>query len=370
MGTDRLAGGCALLDTCVGDRAGGWDVAGLLPVEVLRELGGRGLLCAQVAASYGGAGLDSLANGELTAHAGSRCGSLRSVMTSQGMAAWTIQRLAGDDRRREYLGALTGGRLAAVGLSEPDAGSDLGALGTEIRPAGGDVVLNGHKTWVTAAHYADLLVVFGRLADGAAAVVVPADAPGVSRERVPHPLGCRAAGHAHVRLDSVRVPRSNVLGGSSQSLSLLVTTALGYGRISVAWGCVGILRACLAAAAEHAVTRRQFGRPLAGHQLVGRHLADLLVAEQVATRTCEHASRCWDSGSPEVVVATVLAKYVSATQAARGAAAAVQVLGSAGAQDGHVVARAYRDAKLMEIIEGSNEICQLMLAQHAVTASG
>jgi methoxymalonate biosynthesis protein len=370
MRTERLADGCALLDTLVGDRAGGWDVAGLLPVEVLRELGGRGLLCAQVPASYGGAGLDSLANGELTAHAGSRCSSLRSVMTSQGMAAWAIQQLAEEDQRRAYLGALTGGRLAAVGFSEPDAGSDLGALRTEVRPAGGDVVLSGQKTWVTAAHYADLLVVVGRLADGAAAVVVPADSPGVSLERVPHPLGCRAAGHAHVQLDAVRVPKSNVLGGSPQSLSLLVTTALGYGRMSVAWGCVGILRACLAAAGEHAATRRQFGRPLAEHQLVGRHLADLLVAEQVATRACEHASRCWESRSPDVVVATVLAKYVSATQAVRGAAAAVQVLASAAAGDGHVVARAYRDAKLMEIIEGSNEICQLMLAQHALTASG
>jgi len=368
--TDRLAGGSALLDALVGDRAGDWDVAGLLPVEVLRELGRRGLLCAQVPGSYGGAGLDSLANGELTAQAGSRCSSVRSVMTSQGMAAWTIQRLADEDQRREHLGALTGGRLAAVGLSEPDAGSDLGALETRIRPAGGDVVLSGHKTWVTAAYYADLLVVVGRLADGAAAVVVPADAPGVSLERVPYPLGCRAAGHAHVRLDGVRVPWSNVLGGSPQSLSLLVATALGYGRISVAWGCVGILRACLVATGEHAATRRQFGRPLAGHQLVGRHLADLLVAEQVATRACEHASRCWDSRSPDMVVATVLAKYVSATQAVRGAAAAVQVLASAGAEDGHVVARAYRDAKLMEIIEGSNEICQLMLAQHMVTASG
>jgi alkylation response protein AidB-like acyl-CoA dehydrogenase len=173
-----------------------------------------------------------------------------------------------------------------------------------------------------------------------------------------------------VRLDAVRVPKRNVLGGGPQSLSLLVTTALGYGRMSVAWGCVGILRACLAAAGEHAATRRQFGRPLAEHQLVGRHLADLLVAEQVSTLACEHASRCWDSGSPDVVVATVLAKYVSATQAVRGAAAAVQVLASAGARDGHVVARAYRDAKLMEVIEGSNEICQLMLAQHALTASG
>jgi alkylation response protein AidB-like acyl-CoA dehydrogenase len=109
---------------------------------------------------------------------------------------------------------------------------------------------------------------------------------------------------------------------------------------------------------------------LAEHQLVRRHLADLLIAEQVSTRVCEHASRCWDSVSPEMAVMAVLAKHTSAGHAARSAATAVQLLGSAGAQDGHVVARAYCDAKLMELIEGSNEICQLILAEHALSITG
>ena len=196
--------------------------------------------------------------------------------------------------------------------------------------------------------------------------MVPATAPGVTVERVPEPMGCRAAGHAHVRLDGVRVPGADVLGGVGQPTTLVITTALSYGRMSVAWGCVGILRCCLAAVSAHARRREQFGRPLAEHQLVARHLAELLVAEQTATRVCEHASHCWDTRSPEVVSATVLAKYVSSRHAAAGAAAAVQVLASAGARDGHAVARAYRDAKLMEIIEGSNEICELILAGHAL----
>jgi alkylation response protein AidB-like acyl-CoA dehydrogenase len=189
-------------------------------------------------------------------------------------------------------------------------------------------------------------------------------------ETIASPLGCRAAGHAHVRFDQVRLPASSVLGGGGQPLSLLFTTALSYGRISVAWGCAGIVRACLDAATGHARRREQSGQPLASHQLVARHLAELLVAEQVSTRVCEHASQCWQSASPDMGIATVLAKHVSAGHAARSAAAAVQVLGSAGAQDGHVVARAYRDAKLMEIIEGSNEICQLILAQHALSTAG
>jgi methoxymalonate biosynthesis protein len=356
----------ALVAEVVADRAGGWDLAGRLPGDAIHGLGDAGLLCPDVVAEFGGLGWSSLATGELTAFVGSRCSSLRSLMTSQGMAAWTIRRFGSRAQRAVLLPPLTSGRLAAVAFSEPGAGSDLAAMATTIACEGDAVVVAGHKVWVTGADYADELLVFGRHGDGVGAVLVPADAAGVRIERVPDPLGCRAAGHAHVLLTGVRVPADRLLAAAGVPLDWLVTSALTHGRLSVAWGCAGILRACLAAATRHATVREQFGRPLAEHQLVGRHLAELLVAEQAATHVCAHASRCWDEGSPEQVPAAVLAKHLAATGAARGAAAAVQVLGSAGAGDGHPVARAYRDAKLMEVIEGSSEISQLLLARHAV----
>lgn len=364
--TDGMAGERALIGELVGDQPGAWDVAGELPASLLRKLGARGLLCAQVPAALGGLGATSHDDGELTAYVGALCGSLRSVMTSHGMAAWTIQRFGDRDQRRRYLAELTSGQLAAVAMSEPDAGSDLSAIQARIRLDGDSAVVDGLKMWVTGARYADLILVLGRHDGGGAFAVVPTAAPGVSIEPVAAPLGCRAAGHSLVRCDGVRIPAASVLGGGGQSLPLLFTTALSFGRMSIAWGCVGITRACLSAATGHARSRTQSGSPLARHQLVARHLAELLIAEQVATRVCEHASRSWDTASPDMVVGAVLAKHVGATSAARSAAAAVQVLGSAGAADGHVVARAYRDAKLMEIIEGSNEISQLILAQHAV----
>jgi methoxymalonate biosynthesis protein len=357
----------ALIGELVGSQPDAWDVAGELPPELLRKLGAEQLLCAEVPARYGGLGASSQHNGELTAYVGSLCSSLRSIMTSHGMAAWTIQRFGDRDQRHGYLADLTSGQLAAVAISEPGAGSDLSALRTQIRASGDSVVLDGQKMWVTGSRYADLLVVLGLHGDGAAFAVVPASAPGVHLEPIAAPLGCRAAGHCHVRFDQVRLPASSVLGGGGQPLPLLFTTALSYGRMSIAWGCVGILRACLGVTTSHARRREQAGQPIAGHQLVARHLADLLVAEQVSTRVCERASQSWSSASPDMVIAAVLAKHVSAGHAARGASAAVQVLASAAAQDGHVVARAYRDAKLMEIIEGSNEICQLILAQHALS---
>lgn len=363
---DRLA---AEITELVGDQADGWDRSGLIPHELLRKMSGRGLLCAQVPEEYGGLGLNSAQGGELTARTGSLCSSLRSVMTSQGMAAWALQRLGDAEQRSGLLGGLVRGRLAAVGFSEADAGSDVTAMRTTIRRDGGDVVVDGVKTWITAARYADELVIFGRYEDGGAVVAIPADTPGVTIEPVPDPLGCRAAGHSHIRLDEVRVPARRLLDGAGMPLPLLITLVLAYGRMSVGWGCVGILRGCLAAAGAHARSRRQFGKPLGEHQLVGRHLAGLLVSEQIATRACEHASALWDANAPDAVTATVLAKHVGATQAAQGAAAAVQILGSAGADNSSLVARAYRDAKLMEIIEGSNELCQVMLAEHVLSRS-
>ena len=363
---NRVCDASDLVTELVGDQAGQWDSSGALPGDLVRGLGAKGLLCPQVSPEFGGLGWTSMDNGQFTAHVGGLSSSLRSLMTSQGMAAWAVQRFGEPAQRAAYLSMLAAGSLAGVAFSEPGAGSDLSAMTTRISADGDDVVVSGNKTWVTGAVYADLLAVFGRLGDGAGIVLVPAASPGVTIQRVPDPLGCRAAGHANVTLDGVRLPRENLLGGGGLPVDWLVTPVLTYGRLSVAWGCVGILRACLGICVKHAQTREQFGLPLVDNQLVAAHLADMLVAESVAAHCSEHASRCWDSGAPEMGTAAVVAKYVAAGHAARGAATAVQVLGSAGSQDGHVAARAYRDAKLMEIIEGTSEICQLLLSRHAV----
>ncbi|WP_194910928.1 acyl-CoA dehydrogenase family protein [Catenulispora rubra] len=361
-----------ILTKAVGGDAGAWDLAGEIPLDLLHTLGAQGILCAEVASEWGGLGLTGTENGRMTAHAGSLCSSLRSVMTSQGMAAWTIQRFGDQSQRAAYLPRLTGGEIAAVCFSEPQAGSDLSAISTEITEVievteqGDELVLTGEKVWATAAAYADLLVVIAKFGQSAAAVVVPASAEGVTVTRIPATTGCRAAGHSDVRLDSVRLPRQALLAGSRLPVTMLVTMALTYGRLSVAWGSVGMLRACLASCGEHVQNRQQFGQPLIEHQLVARHLAELYVAEQTATLTCEQASRSWTEKAPSMVADAVLAKYVASGNAARGAATAMQVMASVAARDGHVVARAYRDAKLMEIIEGTSEISQLILARRAL----
>ncbi|MGW5878735.1 acyl-CoA dehydrogenase family protein [Nocardiopsis terrae] len=365
--TDGIEALLGTVTRAVDGRADEWDRAGRLPEETVRSLAAGGLLCAQVPTEHGGLGLDSLDNGSLTAHTGSLCSSLRSLMTSQGIAAWVVQRFGSEDQRDALLPRLVSTDLAAVAFSETGAGSDLSAMRTTLTSEGDTIVLRGHKVWVTGAAYADRIVVFCRHGDGAAAVVVPTGAEGVGITPVAHPFGCRAAGHADVVLDGVRLPADHVLGGTAIPFPWLLSAALTFGRLSVAWGCVGILRACLREATAHAATRRQFGKRLADHQLVAGHLADLLVAERTATLTCEHVSRSWDDHASDMAIAAVLAKQVAATGAARGASSAVQVLGSAGMVDGGPVTRAHRDAKAMEIIEGSTEISRLLLSEHALS---
>lgn len=363
--TDNYA--VRLVDDAVGENAALWDRTGQLPDVLLHALGEAGILCGQVPTSFGGLGMSSVENGHLTAHVGMRCSSLRSVLTSQGIAAWTLLRFGDRNQHDTFLAPLTTGEVAAVALSEAGAGSDLAAMATTIRVEGTSVVVNGAKIWVTGATYAQWILVFGKCGTGNAVVVVPVDAPGVTISRIPDPLGCRAAGHANVQLESVRLPIVHLLGGAGGlPLPLLITPPLTYGRVSVAWGCVGVLRLCLAEARRHGRHRKSFGIPLVDHQLVRRHIAELYVRERVASAVSQQASQHWDEKSPEQASSAVLAKHVAAVSAATGASVAVQVLGAAGSQDEAAVARAYRDAKLMELIEGSNEISLLMLADHAL----
>ena len=306
-----------------------------------------------------------MANGELTAHIGSLCSSLRSVLTSHGMAAWIVQRFGGDEQRTAFLPRLTGGELAGVAFSEPGAGSDLAAMRTTVRRRTTGSSWTGRRSGSPRPSTPTCWWSSASPAPARRPSMVPTATPGVRLEPVPNPLGCRAAGHANVWLGP------GATAGRPSGRHRPAVAAAGHlgPDVRPAVGGVGLRRDPARLPSGGDPARQGKGavrRPLADHQLVGRHLADLYATEQTADRVCEHASRCWDDGSPDMVPASVVAKYVSAAGAARGAAAAVQVLGSTGADDGEVAARAYRDAKVMEIIEGSTEICQLLLADHAL----
>jgi glutaryl-CoA dehydrogenase (non-decarboxylating) len=344
--------------------AGRYDADGRLPRSLLDALSARGWLAAAIAERYGGTGWDPVALGRLHGEIGRACASTRSFLTVQTMVATALQRWACEALKAEILPSLaTGARLAAFALSESDAGSDAKALGTIARRTQDGFVLGGEKRWVSFGQVADVILLFGRLDDAMAAFLVDADTPGLVREPVNGLLGLRASQLATLKLDGCFVPEARCVGGGDLPLSPVAATALDIGRYSVAWGCVGQAEACLEASVAHTSTRRQFGKRLLDHQLVARHVARMVASSKAARLLCEEAGERRAARAEDAVWATQVAKYFAATAAFEAASTAVQLHGAAGCVAGAAVERHFRDAKVMEIVEGSTEIHELMIAR-------
>ncbi|RKN45518.1 acyl-CoA dehydrogenase family protein [Micromonospora endolithica] len=363
-----VAGAAGFADTVRLDAAA-WDRTGVLPATVVTDAGAAGLLARDLPRRYGGADASPAAIGEATARIGAVCSSLRALLTVQGMVSAALGRWGSAEQRERWLPALaTGAAVAGFAATEESAGTELAAVATSIEPSGDALRITGRKRWVTFGATADLLLVIGRLDGAPAAVLVEGDRPGLRREPVRGQLGLRAAQVAHLDLDGVRVPRSHLVAPAGFGLSHVAGTALDHGRYTVAWGCVGLARACQRAATAHAVERVQGAVRLADHQLVRATLGRGHVAVTAAEQLCRHAAQVRAVRDPDAVAATVLAKYAASRAATRVSRDAVQVHGAAGCDPDSLVGRFLRDATVMRIIEGSDEVSELHLADHAIRA--
>ncbi|MFD1535393.1 acyl-CoA dehydrogenase family protein [Nonomuraea guangzhouensis] len=352
--------------------AAGWDRRGELPAEVRRAAGAAGLLGVDVPARYGGAGGTPYELGEVCATLGGVCGALRGLVTVQGMVAAALLRWGSAAQRGRWLPALARGEsVGAFAATEPGAGTDLAGVETRVDGDGeGPVTVSGVKRWVTFGQVANVFLVLGTAAGRLTCVFVESDRPGVAVEPVTGQLGMRAAQIAHVRFDAVRVPRGNVVASPGFGLSHVAGTALDHGRFTVGWGCVGMAEACLGLAARHAADRTQRGVPLAEHQLVRSSLARAAVDTGAARELCARAARLRQDRDPVALTATMIAKYAAARTAASVSHSAVQILGSAGCEQDNPVSRFFRDAKVMEIIEGSTEVTEMHIAAHVLRDVG
>ena len=352
-------------------RAADFDASGRIDAGTLKELAESGYLGATIAPDYGGPGYDELAYGELCAAIGGACTSTRSVITVHNMVAQAIARWGDEDQRATWLPQLASGEVkAAFCLTEPDAGSDGAAVATSVRERGDEWIVDGTKLWVTGGLIAGVFLVIGRHEGGPVAVLVPRDAPGVSVEPVEGQLGLRAAMLAEIRFDGTAVSKAALVGRPGFGWSHVAATALDNGRYSVAWGCVGIVRSCLDVAAGYASTRRQFGQVLAGHQLVRRMIADMATELSAAELLCKDAAAQRQDRRPSALHATMVAKYFASRAAARASSDAVQILGAVGTSPRYPVERHFRDSKIMQIIEGSDQMQQLTIADHELRGRG
>lgn len=347
--------------------AAGFDRAGEVDEDLIVKLAGAGYLGATIAADHGGPEMDEVTYGLLCEEIGAGCSSVRSLLTVQNMVARTITRWGTAAQKEQWLPRLASGEaVAAFCLTEPETGSDAGAVSTRFDDAGDDWSITGRKLWVTFGRRADVFLVIGSADSKPVAALVPRSSEGMTLRPVEGQLGLRAAMLAEVVLEECRVPKDATVGRPGFGFSHVASTTLDHGRYSVAWGCVGIARACLDASAAYASERVQFGAPLREHQLIRRLITDMQVATDAARLMCIEAGRLRAASDPRSIESTMAAKYFASTILPRVTNDAVQVHGANGVDPAYAVERHFRDAKIMQIIEGSDQMHQLALADKAL----
>jgi len=304
--------------------------------------------------------------GEIHEEVGRGCSSVRSLLTVHTMASWTVQRWGTPAQRERWLPPMAAGdALGSFCLSEPEAGSDATGIRTTATPEGTGWVLNGVKKWITGGQRADVYLVFARTASSIGAFLVPRSAPGVQVRPIPEILGTRASMLAEVTFNDVVLDGDALLGPSGFTAGMVLTGTLDLGRYSVACGSAGIIAACLDACADYTSRRTVGGTKLRNLQLIQAKVSDMVTDVRAARLLCTEAGRLKDEGDSATLMATWVAKYFASTAAARHASEAVQIHGANGCGPDYPVARLYRDAKVMEIIEGSNEIQRTTIADDA-----
>jgi glutaryl-CoA dehydrogenase (non-decarboxylating) len=302
---------------------------------------------------------DPIAYGLLHEEIGRACSSVRSLLTVHDMVADTVRRWGTPDQRARWSPRLASGdRIGAFALSEPGAGSDAGGITTTAEPAGDGFVLSGVKKWISFGQIAGVFLVFAMTPAGPTAFLVERDRPGCDVVPLHGMLGTRGAMLAEVRFDGCAVPGDAVLGGQGKAHPFITTSALTLGRLSVACGSVGIVQGCVDVASKYA---RERG--VIQHQLVQRMLSTMIVGAEAGRLLSLRAAELIWSASPDGPAAATRAKYFAAVAAADAARDAVQILGAAGCSPDHPVSRYYRDAKVMEVIEGGNEISQTTIGR-------
>ncbi|MEU8379815.1 acyl-CoA dehydrogenase family protein [Streptosporangium sp. NPDC048865] len=363
--TDRSSAR-AFVDVHVVPYADDYDRSGRVPEDLLDRVAEAGLWAPFLPPGAGGIGMDMVTLGEVHEEVGRGCSSLRSLLTVHTMVSWTVQRWGTAEQRERWSAALgRGDALGAFCLSEPGAGSDTAGIATTATQAGGGWVINGTKKWTTGGQRADVFLVFARTATSIGAFLVPRDSPGVEVRPIDDMLGTRASMLAEISFTDVLLGPDALLGPSGFTAGMVLTSTLDLGRYSVAAGSLGIVQACLEASADYAAAREVGGRPLAELPLIQSKLSDMVTDARAARLLIAQAGRLKDAGESATIMATWVAKYFASTAAARHASEAVQIQGANGCAPGSPVARFYRDAKVMEIIEGSNEVQRITIAGQA-----
>ncbi len=287
-------------------------------------------------------------------------------MSVHKLSCWPVAAYGTPEQRARWMPGMVGGDLlGAYCLSEAHAGSDAAALSTRAVRDGDGYVLTGAKAWITHAGLADFYTVMARTSDdgprGISCFLVPGDSAGLSFGAPERKMGLSASPTRIVNLDEVRVPGDHLIGEEGQGFTIALA-GLDSGRLGISACATGLAQAAVDAATTYAKRREQFGKPIIDHQGVGFLLADMTAAVDSARATYLAAARRRDARVPYTRAASV-AKLVATDNAMRVTTDAVQVLGGAGYTRDFPVERYFREAKVMQIFEGTNQIQRLVIAR-------
>ncbi|MEV8477586.1 acyl-CoA dehydrogenase family protein [Streptomyces sp. NPDC051173] len=351
-------------DTTLAPGAAAADSQQAMPRTLVKSLGREGWISSLLPEEWGGSSLDLLSYGLMAEEMGRTCQNVRNFVACADMVAHSLWKWGTPTQREKWLGPIAAGEaVASFALTEPNVGSDAKGVETVVTADGDGYIVRGRKKWISFAEIADVYLLFAQYEGRHTAFLVERGAPGLTVEPICGLLGLRGSALAEVVFDDCRLPAGSMVGHPGSGLAFVASAALDIGRYSTAWGCVGLAQACLDAATRHAQDRIQYDMPIIDHQLVQRMLADMVAGSRAARLLCWEAGAAKQQGAFDAVNQTLLAKYFASTTANRVAADAVQILGAQGIGPEAPVGRLFRDAKVMEIIEGTSQLHQSMLGR-------
>jgi alkylation response protein AidB-like acyl-CoA dehydrogenase len=299
------------------------------------------------------------------------CIAVRSLVTVQSMVLALLARFGTVEQRSTWLGRLANGEvIGGFALSELEAGNDLGAIQTLAERDVSCWRVNGRKSWISMAEVAGLFVVFCRTREGPVALLVERNTPGMSVAPTPGELmAARGSMLGELTFEDAQVDLGNTLGPVGCGLSLVAPAGLSLGRVSVAAGAIGMMRRSLELSRAFSENRVQFGVPIVQHQAIASKLTAMVVDIEAARHLVLHAAELIDRRSRRAAVNACIAKHFAVRRCVRAASDAMQIHGARGFLRSAEVFRLYQDAKVGEVIEGSNEIQDLIIAESCYPAT-
>jgi acyl-CoA dehydrogenase len=346
-----------------------------IPEDVTAEMKAMGLFGLSIAEDYGGLGLTMLEEVKVAIELGRTTPAFRSSFgTNVGIGSQGLVMAGSPEQKAEWLPRIASGEIiTSFALTEPDVGSDSGAVKTKAVWDGQAYRLSGTKRFITNADKADLFTVMARTGDepggrGVSAFLVPRDLAGVSIGEPEKKMGQKGAKVADVNFDDVVVPVENRLGAEGEGFKIAMRV-LDRGRLHISAVCVGVAERLIADCVAYATERKQFGKPIAEHQLIQAMIADSKTEALAARALVLETAAAKDAGK-DVVMESAAAKYFASEMVGRVADRAVQIYGGAGYIADYGIERLYRDVRLFRIYEGTSQIQQLIIARETLKRRG